>query len=496
MILVAFLDQNNQRYNLVFIIHPIEDRLNLFFMAQTSNPLLMPPTLTLSSALINDMYAWILLAVAIALAENDPSSLASLWVLLSSAAFVIICILFVRPAISWMIRRTPEEESFTISPPSELPATPVIVPNSVHDGHNHDAIGAHSVFRAFVFGLITPNGSLGVTLLEKLEDFESGLLLPLLYAGSGLKTDVTSIQEGRHGGLCLIEMIVLNVGKDQQLLDDEAFPIMVIVALVMTAIISPIVAVIYRPTRRPTLNQTQVQSDHIIHAFENFEQSSSFISVQPLTAISPYFSMHEDICGLAEDKHVALVIIPFHKQQTVDGGMEVANPTFRTVNQNLLANVPCSVGILVDRGLSTLARVRFTVLRFIAGEESLSATMQPPSLTSNQIDPPMLTVEIDIANEKQLDDNYLNDFRMKNANNEMVVYNEQFVNNGEKTVSFIRSLDIHQDLFIVGRGQGMTFPITDGLTNWSECPELGVIEDILSSSDFASTISAGDPTIC
>ncbi|KAE8690086.1 Cation/H(+) antiporter 15 [Hibiscus syriacus] len=556
--------------------------------------------LALSSALINDMCAWILLAVAIALAENDPSSLASLWVLLSSAAFVIICILFVRPAISWMIRRTPEGESF-----SELYIC-FILTGVMISGFITDAIGTHSVLGAFVFGLIIPNGPLGVTLLEKLEDFVSGLLLPLFFAISGLKTDVTSIQEGQTWGIMfvviilscagkiggtmlvttfyniphgegfilgllmntkgLIEMIVLNVGKDQQVLDDEAFAIMVIVALVMTAIISPIVAVIYRPTRRfapykrrtiqiskpegelrvltcvhtprhvptiinlkplipqKTLNRTQAQSDHIIHAFENFEQNSSFVSVQPLTAISPYSSMHEDICGLAEEKRVALIIIPFHKQQTVDGGMEVTNPAFRTVNQNLLANAPCSVGILVDRGLSTLARVaenevahhvvvlffggpddrealaygwrmcenpgvRVTVLRFIAGEESLSATMQPPSPTSDQIDPPMLTVETDTANEKQLDEDYVNDFRMKNANNEMVVYTEQVVNNGEQTVSVIRSLDIHQDLFIVGRGQGMTSPITAGLTVWSECPELGVIGDILASSDFATTIS-------
>ncbi|KAE8663622.1 Cation/H(+) antiporter 15 [Hibiscus syriacus] len=590
--------------------------------------------LALSSALINDMCAWILLAVAIALAENDPSSLASLWVLLSSAAFVVICILFVRPAISWMIRRTPEGESF-----SDLYIC-FILTGVMISAFITDAIGTHSVFGAFVFGLIIPNGPLGVTLIEKLEDFVSGLLLPLFFAISGLKTDVTSIREGQTWGIMfvviilscagkiggtmlvttfyniphsegfilgllmntkgLIEMIVLNVGKDQQVLDDEAFAIMVIVALIMTAIISPIVAVIYRQTRRfapykrrtiqiskpegelrvltcvhtprhvptiinlleashpakksplcvyvlhlveltgrasamlivhntrqsgrPALNRTQAQSDHIIHAFENFEQNLSFISVQPLTAISPYSSMHEDICGLAEDKRVALIIIPFHKQQTVDGGMEVTNPAFRTVNQNLLANAPCSVGILVDRGLSTIARVtenevahhvvvlffggpddrealayglrmcenpgvRVTVLRFIAGEESLSATMQPPPLTTDQIDPPMLTIETDTADEKQLDDDYVNDFRMKNANNEMVVYTEQVVNNGEQTVSVIRSLDIHHDLFIVGRGQGMTSPITAGLTDWSECPELGVIGDILASSDFATTIS-------
>ena len=195
-----------------------------------------------------------------------------------------------------------------------------------------------------------------------------------------------------------------------QVLDDEAFAIMVVVAVVMTGIITPIVTTIYRPARkflpykrrsiqssksdaelrvlvcihtprnvptiinlleasyptkkspicvyvlhlveltgrasamlivhntrksgRPALNRTQAQSDHIINAFENYEQHAGCVSVQPLTAISPYSTMHEDICSLAEDKRVAFIIIPFHKQQTVDGGMEATNPAFRVVILN------------------------------------------------------------------------------------------------------------------------------------------------------------------
>lgn len=111
-----------------------------------------------------------------------------------------------------------------------------------------------------------------------------------------------------------------------------------------------------RKSGRPALNRTQAQSDHIINAFENYEQHASSVTVQPLTAISPYSTMHEDICNLAEDKRTALIIIPFHKQQTVDGGMEASNPVIRTVNQNVLANAPCSIGILVDRGLNGSTR--------------------------------------------------------------------------------------------------------------------------------------------
>lgn len=206
--------------------------------------------IAMSSALVNDICAWVLLALAIALAETNSSSLTSLWVILSSTAFVVVCIFLVRPCIMWMIRRTPEGEPF-----SDFYIC-LILTGVMISGFITDAIGTHSVFGAFVFGLIIPNGPLGVTLIEKLEDFVSGLLLPLFFAISGLKTDIRQIgglkvwfnlmaviilacagkvlgtagvsllykmpfREGVTLGLLmntkgLVEMIVLNVGKDQK----------------------------------------------------------------------------------------------------------------------------------------------------------------------------------------------------------------------------------------------------------------------------------------
>jgi len=229
--------------------------------------------------------------------------------------------------------------------------------------------------------------------------------------------------------------------------------------------------------------------------------------------------MHEDICNLAEDKRVAFIIIPFHKHQTVDGGMEATNPAFRMVNQNLLANAPCSVGILVDRGLSGSTRlaanqmshqvavlffggpddrealayawrmsehpgISLTVMRFVPADE-----IDPVRPSADPNNPRPLSVETDNDREKQLDEEFISNFRMKNANDETIVYNEKVVSNGEETVSAIRTMDNLHDLFIVGRGQGMISPLTAGLTDWSECPELGAIGDLLASSDFAATVS-------
>lgn len=276
-----------------------------------------------------------------------------------------------------------------------------------------------------------------------------------------------------------------------------------------------------RKSGKPAQNITQAQSDHIINAFENYEQNSTSISIQPLTSISPYSTMHEDICNIAEDKRVAFIIIPFHKQLTVDGGMEGTNPSFRMINQNVLANAPCSIGVLVDRGLNTSTRLRanqvthnvvvlffggpddrealsygwrmsghpgtnLKVMRFIATEEGLE---QMKGSHVGYDEPKILNLETNDVIEKQLDEDMINEFRFKSAYDESIVYIEKFVSNGEETIGVIRSMDNMYDLFIVGRGQGLISPLIAGLTDWSECPELGVIGDLLASSDFAATVS-------
>ncbi|KAK4422844.1 Cation/H(+) antiporter 15 [Sesamum alatum] len=251
-----------------------------------------------------------------------------------------------------------------------------------------------------------------------------------------------------------------------------------------------------RKAGRPAINRMQAQSDHIFNAFQNFEQQGGFVSVTPFTAISQYSTIHEDICNLAQDKRAAVIIIPFHKQQTVDGRMEDTNSAFRMLNQNVLANAPCSVGILVDRGLSgpkrssqnqilriavlffggpddreALAyawrlsqhpRNNITVMRFVLGDNTLETT----TITQYKSGQEMITVETDDDREKQLDDKCIQEFKGMTTNNSSVTYMEKVVNHGEQTVAAIRTIDGTHDLFIVGRGHGMMSPFTAGLSDW------------------------------
>ncbi|KAK9157219.1 hypothetical protein Scep_003793 [Stephania cephalantha] len=78
------------------------------------------------------------------------------------------------------------------------------------------------------------------------------------------------------------------------------------------------------------------------------------VKVRPMTAVSALQSMHEDVCHVAEDKGVTILILPFYKREIdgCDGPIsESMGSGWRTVNQRVMENAPGSVAVLVDRGL-------------------------------------------------------------------------------------------------------------------------------------------------
>ncbi|WVZ98985.1 hypothetical protein U9M48_044352 [Paspalum notatum var. saurae] len=163
--------------------------------------------IAMSAAIVNDMCAWILLALAIAISEVNSSAFSSLWVLLAGVFFVLACFYIVRPLMWWIVRRVPEGEAI-----GDLQVT-LILTGVMIAGVCTDAIGIHSVFGAFVYGLVIPSGQLGVLLIEKLEDFVTGLLLPLFFAISGLRTNVTRVRDPVTVGLLVLVFTMASFAK-------------------------------------------------------------------------------------------------------------------------------------------------------------------------------------------------------------------------------------------------------------------------------------------
>ncbi|KAG5539588.1 hypothetical protein RHGRI_019954 [Rhododendron griersonianum] len=581
--------------------------------------------MAMSAAAVNDVAAWILLALAIALSGTKNSPVISVWVLVCGCAFVIVCILVVPPVFKWMENRCPEGE------PVNETYVCAILASVLAAGFVTDSIGIHALFGAFVIGVLVPKeGPFAGALVEKVEDLVSGLFLPLYFVSSGLKTNVATIQGAQSWGLLalvistacigkivgtvgvslmcrvpfrealalgflmntkgLVELIVLNIGKDRGVLNDQTFAVMVLMALFTTFITTPLVMAVYKPAQLgkteykhraiqrknlnsqlrilacfhsvrnlPTLINTieasrgtekreglivyamhlmelserssAIQMVHkarrnglpfwnkgqnsdtnqIVVAFETFQRLSRVV-IRPMTAISPMNTMHEDICASAERKEAAMVILPFHKHQRLDGQLETTRNDFRHVNRRVLEHAPCSVGILVDRGLGGTAQVSassvdsgITVI-FFGGNDDREALAygarmaEHPGINLVVI---RFTVHPDVVGEivrvnvdessdgepgaaKSADEHFLAEFKEKIVNDGSVRYEERAVRNGAEAVEAIRELS-RCNMFLVGRiPEG---ELVASLNGKRECPELGPVGSLLISPDFSTTAS-------
>uniref|UniRef100_A0ACD5YK57 Uncharacterized protein n=1 Tax=Avena sativa TaxID=4498 RepID=A0ACD5YK57_AVESA len=257
-------------------------------------------------------------------------------------------------------------------------------------------------------------------------------------------------------------------------------------------------------------SHVEMQFKHIAHAFLAYEENhvAGGVSVRTMAAVSPYVSMHEDVTAAAEDQHSALIMLPFHKYQTVDGGMEVSHPAIQELNVNVQSCSPCTVGILVDRGLSIPAGGTGSVYRvaalFFGGRDDREVVALANRMARNRaVDLTVLRFvqkgragsytasEFDALKERKADDGCFREFldRASVAGGAGVEYCERGVFNANEMVAEIRNVDAAgKDLFVVGKTPGGA-GLTAGMADWSECPELGPIGDLLASKDFQTSAS-------
>lgn len=103
--------------------------------------------MAMSAAAINDVVAWVLLALAVAITNSRSSPLVALWVLLLGIAFLALMFLVVSPIM------------YALAHYRELPPEPVVAMTLVlvlGAAFLADLIGIHVIFGAFICGLIIP----------------------------------------------------------------------------------------------------------------------------------------------------------------------------------------------------------------------------------------------------------------------------------------------------------------------------------------------------
>lgn len=261
-------------------------------------------------------------------------------------------------------------------------------------------------------------------------------------------------------------------------------------------------ASVLRPHKRSHRSSANLStSDYIVNAFRYFEQQQSSpgaVSVHPFVAISPYSTMYNDVCSLALDRKVHVILLPFHKQS--DGVSETASHAFRTLNRSVLDFAPCSVAILVDHSLpagSTCSRTNCLLQRvavyFLGGADDREALAYASRMASNgsiylaviRIVLRGNSTDAEPDEEARQDECLMEEFRDRHGGNERVLYMEKAVEDGEGTAAVVREMSNKYDLLIVGRRKGLeSSPLTSGLSEWSECPELGIIGDMLALANM------------
>ncbi|XP_059429344.1 cation/H(+) antiporter 4-like [Corylus avellana] len=254
--------------------------------------------------------------------------------------------------------------------------------------------------------------------------------------------------------------------------------------------------------QKKTMSNSSSYSENIILALNQFKQGNDkgVVSVNVFTAISPPKFMHEDICILGLDKLTSLIILPFHRKWSIGGSIESEDNTIRTLNCSVLELAPCSVGILIDRGhlgrsiVSSESSYSIAMI-FLGGNDDREALTfakrmaNDSNITLTVVQFVAVDGDVDSRWDKLLDNEILKDVKLNNVGDEYVIFLEEMVKDGPQTALIVRSMVDEYDLIIVGRRHNLESSQTSGLAEWSEFSELGIIGDLLASSDLDSRTS-------
>ena len=241
-------------------------------------------TIAVACAAIGDATAWLLLGGIVAFVQSG--SLGTVGISLAlGLAFAVLSLRIARPRLA----------DLEIAPEKEGRAMVGLLLAILVGALFTEAIGLHALFGAFLAGIaVSRNASLRRLVEDKIEPFATVLLLPLFFANTGLITRldlltgdewllcaaITAVATlGKLGGTALaarwcgmgrldalrlgtlmntrglMELIVLGLGFQLGLIDARLYAILVLVAIVTTAMTGPLLGLIDRIDARRSLAQ-------------------------------------------------------------------------------------------------------------------------------------------------------------------------------------------------------------------------------------------------
>ncbi|ESW18828.1 hypothetical protein PHAVU_006G073800 [Phaseolus vulgaris] len=408
----------------------------------------------LSIAMIGDMVGLALILLFEAASQGEVHIIYAVWYMICLVLMIAFLKFCVRPAMIWINNNTPEgqpvQESFVVA----------ILLGTFFMGFLTDFFGIAIANGSLFLGLAIPDGpQVGATLEKKTSTILTDILLPFSFILVGSYTDIyamtasgwsslsplismvlighffkffctwitlhlsrMSFRDGLTLSLIMslrgqVELILFVHWIDKSVIKVPGFSMLVIMTMVLTAASSPLISILYDPTKPYMVNQRRNIQNHppdsdlkivlctfdtdvtpgLIHLLDISNPTQNFpftVSVLKLTELlgraNPLFIDHEKqhvppsyqwyntihMLECHQQLKGAFMKLRFFTAVTPKKTMfrdicelaieeeaslimlpfnleNVYNHAVRTVNSQVLRNSPCSVAIFVDKGLNT-----------------------------------------------------------------------------------------------------------------------------------------------
>jgi Kef-type K+ transport system membrane component KefB len=241
----------------------------------------------IACAAVDDVTAWCLLAIVVAITQSAALSGAMLTISLA-LLFIGLMLFLIKSQVERIFGIEAKVETLNRGLLASL------LTFAFASALFTEVIGIHALFGAFLAGAIMPTQErLMVFLRERLEMFSAVFLLPLFFAFTGLRTQIGLLNDWQSWGLCagivmvaiagklggstlaarwtgmswhdalsigalmntrgLMELIALNIGYDLGILSPRLFAMMVLMALATTFMAGPLLWIFGLQTRGDTI---------------------------------------------------------------------------------------------------------------------------------------------------------------------------------------------------------------------------------------------------
>jgi Kef-type K+ transport system membrane component KefB len=230
--------------------------------------------LAISCAASDDVTAWCILAILIALVRSGSGANGLLVI-----GMLILFVFVMAGPVRWILIKIQEAYDKGKIPHNGLMAIMFTV--LLFSSWCTEVIGIHALFGAFLAGIVIPKKeNMQKRIIDRISDVSMVMLLPLFFVYTGLRTNAGLLNTsalwisfglilvcavvGKFGGSTLVakalgqnwndslsigalmntrglmELIVLNIGYDMGILSTEIFSMMVLMALITTMMTSPV----------------------------------------------------------------------------------------------------------------------------------------------------------------------------------------------------------------------------------------------------------------